>query len=68
MRLSRDEAREIACTALLLAVALRVFSGVLQVVQELERDWTVRSALGRFLAPVGRLAARRRGLPQAARL
>lgn len=53
MRISRDEAREIAVTALLLAIALRIGSGILQGVDEIGRNWTARSLLGRVLAPIG---------------
>ena len=53
MRISRDEAREIAITALLLAVALRIGSGLLQGLEEVGRDWTTRSLLGRIFAPIG---------------
>ncbi len=53
MGLSRDEAREIALTALLLVIGLRLAAGALQVVDELDHGGTPRSALGRFLAPVG---------------
>lgn len=53
MRISRDEAREIAITALLLAVALRIGSGFVQGLEELGRDWSTRSLLGRILAPIG---------------
>lgn len=53
MRISRDEAREIAITALLLAVALRIGSGVVQGVEEVGREWTLRSLLGRVFAPIG---------------
>lgn len=51
--LSRDEAREIAVTALLLAIGMRLLAGLLQFFEELGRDNTWRSLLGRFLAPVG---------------
>jgi len=50
---SRDEAREIGVMALLLAVGLRFASGFVQLVEELDREWTVRSAIGRFVSPVG---------------
>ncbi|NNF68284.1 MAG: hypothetical protein HKN01_00815 [Acidimicrobiia bacterium] len=53
MRISRDEAREIAITALLLAIALRIGSGLVQGIDEVSRDWTTRSLLGRILAPIG---------------
>jgi type IV secretory pathway VirB2 component (pilin) len=53
MRLSRDEAREIAVTAVLLTIGFRILAGVLQAAEELQREWTGRSVLGRFLAPVG---------------
>ncbi len=53
MRLSRDEAREVAAVAIALAIGLRVASGVVQVIDELDRGWTWRSLLGRFLAPIG---------------
>lgn len=53
MGLSRDEAREVAAVALMLTMSLRLLAGVFQVVDELSREWTWQSALGRFLAPVG---------------
>ena len=53
MRLSRDEAREIAATALMLVIGLRLLAGVFQMVDELSRSWTWSSLLGRLLAPVG---------------
>jgi len=52
MRISRDEAREIAITALLLAIVLRVGSGLVQGIEEVGRDWTWRSVLGRIFAPI----------------
>jgi len=53
MRVSRDEAREVAIVALLLVAGLRVISGVVQLVEELDRSYTWESLAGRFLAPVG---------------
>lgn len=53
MRVSRDEAREIAIYALLITAGLRALSGVVQLIEELDRAWTYSSALGRLLAPVG---------------
>ena len=53
MAVSRDEAREIGVMTLLLAVGLRFASGSVQLVEELDREWTVRSAIGRFVSPVG---------------
>lgn len=53
MKVSRDEAREVAIVALLLVAALRVASGVVQLVEELDRQHTWDSLAGRFLAPVG---------------
>ncbi len=53
MSLSRDEAREIAATALLLTIGLRFFSGVLQVADEFERGWTTGTLIERFVSPVG---------------
>jgi len=52
VRISRDEAREIAITALLLAIVLRVGSGVVQGIEEVSRQWTWRSLAGRVFAPV----------------
>ncbi len=51
--LSRDEAREVGAVAVGLTIALRLVAGVFQVVEELGAQWTFRSLLGRFLAPVG---------------
>ena len=53
MRISRDEAREIAITALLLAIGLRFGSGLVQGIEELGREWTWRSLAGRVFAPIG---------------
>ena len=53
MRISRDEAREIAAVALGLAIVVRILAGVVQVLDELDRGWTYRSLLGRLLAPIG---------------
>lgn len=53
MRFSRDEAREIAIVALLLVAGLRVLSGVVQLVEEMDREHTWQSLAGRLLAPVG---------------
>ena len=53
MGISRDEAREIAVVAIMLTIGLRLTAGIFQVFDELSRAWTWRSALGRFLAPVG---------------
>lgn len=39
--------------ALLLVVGLRMLSGLVQLIEELGREYTISSALGRFLAPVG---------------
>ena len=52
MRISRDEAREIAITAGLLAIALRIGSGLVQGVEEIGRAWTWRSLAGRVFAPI----------------
>ncbi len=52
MRISRDEAREIAVTALLLAIVLRIGSGLVQGIEEVGREWTWRSLAGRVFAPV----------------
>lgn len=53
MGISRDEAREIAITALLLAIGLRIGSGVVQGIEELDRGWTGRSVADRLFAPMG---------------
>ena len=53
MSLSRDEAREIAATALILTVVMRVLTGVFKVVDELDGAWDTRSLMGQFLAPIG---------------
>ena len=53
MKVSRDEAREVAAVALALTIGLRILSGVVQVIDELNRGWTWGSLAGRFLAPVG---------------
>ncbi len=53
MSLSRDEAREVAAVAIGLTIALRWIAGVFQAIDEIGGQWTVRSVLGRFLAPVG---------------
>ncbi|NNC79606.1 MAG: hypothetical protein HKN94_05580 [Acidimicrobiales bacterium] len=53
MQVSRDEAREVAVVALLLVAGLRVLSGVVQLIEEFDREHTWESLAGRFLAPVG---------------
>ncbi len=54
MSLSRDEAREVAAVAIGLTIVLRWVAGVFQAIDEVGGgQWTVRSLLGRFLAPVG---------------
>lgn len=53
MGISRDEAREIAVVGLLVTVGLRIGAGVLQLIEELDGQWTLRSLIGRFLAPIG---------------
>ncbi len=53
MRLSRDEAREIAITAVLLTIGFRLLAGVFQVIEELQHEYTTRSVIGRLLAPIG---------------
>ena len=52
MRLSRDEAREIAATAIMLAIGLRLVAGLFQVLDEIDRGWTWSSLLGRMVSPV----------------
>jgi len=52
MRLSRDEAREVAAIALMLAVGSRLAAGVFQVLDELDRGWTWSSLFGRLVAPM----------------
>lgn len=56
MSVSRDEAREIAITALLLVTVLRLASGLVQVYEEASREWTASSLVGRLVAPVGSTA------------
>lgn len=53
MSLSRDEAREIAATALLLTIGLRFLSGALQVADEFDRGWTTGTLIERFVSPIG---------------
>lgn len=54
MSLSRDEAREVGAIAIGLTIALRWIAGVFQAFDEVTGgQWTFRSLLGRFLAPVG---------------
>jgi len=52
MRLSRDEAREVAITALLLAVGVRVVAGLLQAGKEWSDGGTPRTILSQGLAPI----------------
>lgn len=51
--ISRDEAREIAVIGLLATVGLRVGAGLLQLIDELDGAWTLRSLGSRFFAPIG---------------
>jgi len=51
--ISRDEAREIAVVGMLVTVALRVGAGILQLIDEVDGEWTVRSAASRLFAPIG---------------
>lgn len=53
MSISRDEAREIAIIGLLATIGFRVGAGVFQLIEELDGQWTARSALDRFFAPIG---------------
>lgn len=53
MTISRDEAREIAIVGLLVTIGLRIGAGLFQLIDELDAQWTVRSLLGRFFAPIG---------------
>ena len=53
MSISRDEAREIAVTGLLVALGLRVGAGLLQTFDELSRPTDVRNVLSRFFAQIG---------------
>lgn len=53
MAVSRDEARELAIIALLLAAALRLGAGVLQAADELIRFPVGRNVLSRLFAHVG---------------
>lgn len=39
--------------ALFLTAGFRALSGVVQLIEELDRQWTYSSALGRLLAPIG---------------
>lgn len=51
--MSRDEAREIALVAILVAIAVRVSAGVVQMLDEAGGDYTARSLIGRFFSPLG---------------
>ncbi|MGI9606518.1 MAG: hypothetical protein ACR2P0_10310 [Acidimicrobiales bacterium] len=59
MRISRDEAREIACTALLLTIGRRIAAGAVQSIQEIDRASTgstfeqTRAVADRFLSHSG---------------
>jgi hypothetical protein len=53
MSISRDEAREVAVLALLVAVGLRVGAGTLQAVDELIGPTNTQSVLTRFFAQIG---------------
>lgn len=53
MSLSRDEAREVAAVAIAFTIVLRWIAGVFQAIDELTGQFTLRSVLGRFTAPVG---------------
>lgn len=52
MSVSRDETREIVAVALMLAIGLRILSGVFQVLDELDRRWTWSSLVGRLVSPI----------------
>ncbi len=51
--ISRDDAREVATIALLLALSVRIGAGVVKAVEEATREYTWQSIVGEFLAPVG---------------
>lgn len=53
MSISRDEAREVAIIGMLVTIGLRVGAGVVQLIDELDGQWTIRSLLGRLFAPIG---------------
>ena len=52
-RVSRDEAREIALVAIVAAIVVRVSAGVVQMLDEVSGDFTLRSMIGRFFSPLG---------------
>ena len=53
MSISRDEAREIAIVGMLATIVTRIGAGVVQLIDELDAQWTFRSLLGRLFAPIG---------------
>lgn len=53
MSISRDEAREIAIVGLLATIGLRVGAGVLQLLDDIGQNATLRSLSGRLFAPIG---------------
>lgn len=53
MSISRDEAREIAIVGILATVVLRLGAGVLQLIDEIDQQWTARSLADRLFAPIG---------------
>ncbi len=53
MSISRDEAREVAISAILIAVALRIGSGVVRLIDEATGDFTTRTLASQFFAPIG---------------
>lgn len=53
MSISRDEAREIAIVGILATIVLRVGAGVLQLIDDLGVNSSLRSLSGRLFAPIG---------------
>ncbi len=51
--ISRDDAREVATVALLLAAGFRIGAGFFKAIQEASGVHTWQSVLGQFLVPVG---------------
>lgn len=42
-----------AIVGILAAIGLRIGAGVFQLIEELDGQWTIRSAMARFFAPIG---------------
>lgn len=53
MSISRDEAREIAIIGLLAMAAVRAGAGIVQLLDELDGQFTLRSLADRLFAPIG---------------